>query len=447
MYKQNIYLNIISFTFLLSTLCLLSFNSSLWAADVSPPSNPVKLIFIHHSTGENWLDDDNGGLGKALMNSNYFVSDTNYGWGPESIGDLTDIGHWYLWFNGPSSSHYLDELYKESEQYSYYSRMSEDPGGENTIIMFKSCFPNSNIMGDPSESPVVGENPLRGEDAWSEYMTVENARGIYLDLLDYFASRQDKLFVLITPPPLSSSETDSTMSANARALNNWLVNEWLNDYQYENVAVFDFYNVLTSNGGSSEINDAGETTGNHHRWSEGAPQHIQTVDSDTSAYPSDSYDSHPSRAGNLKATAEFVPLLNWFYNKWKSAPCEQPLPDIKANGSDTKVLLLENEPLSVTISFPSGCYSGQQGELWLLASTDLGWFYCDMSDSIAWAQGIGHAYQGMLESMTSKTVLATPFLPPGNFIIYFGTDLAPNGSVDLETLLYDSVEIEVKEME
>lgn len=26
---------------------------------------PVRLIFIHHSTGENWLTDDNGDLGKA----------------------------------------------------------------------------------------------------------------------------------------------------------------------------------------------------------------------------------------------------------------------------------------------------------------------------------------------------------------------------------------------
>ena len=29
----------------------------------NPPSHVVKLIFIHHSTGENWLRDDYGGLG------------------------------------------------------------------------------------------------------------------------------------------------------------------------------------------------------------------------------------------------------------------------------------------------------------------------------------------------------------------------------------------------
>ncbi|MCL5957721.1 MAG: hypothetical protein M1358_00130, partial [Chloroflexi bacterium] len=55
-----------------------------------PAGKPVRLIFIHHSTGENWLADDNGGLGLALRDHNYFVSDTNYGWGPDSIGDTTD---------------------------------------------------------------------------------------------------------------------------------------------------------------------------------------------------------------------------------------------------------------------------------------------------------------------------------------------------------------------
>ncbi|MEI6309778.1 MAG: S-layer homology domain-containing protein, partial [bacterium] len=65
---------------------------------VAPPNQPVRLVFIHHSTGENWLADDNGGLGAALRDSNYFASDTNYGWGPEGIGDRTDFGNWWEWF-------------------------------------------------------------------------------------------------------------------------------------------------------------------------------------------------------------------------------------------------------------------------------------------------------------------------------------------------------------
>jgi hypothetical protein len=60
-------------------------------ASINPPADPVRLIFIHHSCGSNWLSDSNGGLGIALRDNNYFVSDTNYGWGPDSIGSSTDI--------------------------------------------------------------------------------------------------------------------------------------------------------------------------------------------------------------------------------------------------------------------------------------------------------------------------------------------------------------------
>jgi hypothetical protein len=84
------------------------------------------------------------------------------------------------------------------------------------------------------------------------------------------------------------------------------------------VAVFDYYNVLTSNGGNPDTNDVDAPAGNHHRWRDGAVQHIQTVKGNFSAYPSG--DSHPTSAGHRKATAEFVPLLNVFYHRWKAGP-------------------------------------------------------------------------------------------------------------------------------
>ncbi|MBM4240545.1 MAG: hypothetical protein FJ150_02565 [Euryarchaeota archaeon] len=248
-----------------------------------PPSNPVKLIFIHHSCGENWLADENGGLGIALRDNNYFVSDTNYGWGPDSIGDRTDIGNWWTWFRGPNSSNYLQALYAESGQNSAYSRLSTDPGGENEIIMFKSCFPNSALQGNPNDPvPAIDQNPLRDVDSGSEFHTVANAKGIYIDLLEYFKTRPDKLFIVVTAPPVS----DPTYAANARAFNQWLVNDWLKDYPYKNVAVFDFYNVLANN-------------------------------NNVLAYPSE--DDHPNREGNQKATREFIEFINKAYNDWKSS--------------------------------------------------------------------------------------------------------------------------------
>ncbi len=280
------------------------------ADNSDPPAMPVKLIFIHHSTGGNWLADPNddqpyGGLGIALMQNNYFVSATNYGWGPDSIGDRTDIPNWPEWFTGPDSATYLNALYHENGQnigdFGAWSRLSTDPGGENTVIMFKSCFPNSDLEGHPDDPPLSEPND------W-EY-SVANAKAVYINLLSYFETRQDKLFVVITAPPLRKGDTTAARAANARAFNNWLVNEWLQDYPYANVAVFDYYNVLTD-------------PGNHHRWQNGRVEHVQAGKSNFSAYPSG--DSHPSTEGHTKATAEFVPLLNVFYNRWKAMPVVVP---------------------------------------------------------------------------------------------------------------------------
>jgi hypothetical protein len=290
------------------------------ALNPSPPVSPVKLIFIHHSTGEDWLGDDYGQLGIALRDNQYFVSDTDYGWGPNGIGNRTDIGDWWTWFSGPSRDTYCDALYGESGQHCTYSRLAQDPGGENRIILFKSCYPNSDMQGSPDDPiPAIGDNPLRGQPVSSGHLTVGNAKGIYIELLNYFVQRPDKLFVVITAPPLRSQDTGADRAANARAFNDWLVEEWLIDYPLNNVFVFDYYSVLTSNGGSTRtnapnLNDLGWSDGNHHRWYGGAIEHIRTVDHDYLAYWTS--DNHPSAAGDLKATGEFTALLNIAYHCW-----------------------------------------------------------------------------------------------------------------------------------
>ena len=43
---------------------------------------PIKLLFIHHSVGGNWLAHDNGGLVSELNKNKYYVNDITYGWNP-----------------------------------------------------------------------------------------------------------------------------------------------------------------------------------------------------------------------------------------------------------------------------------------------------------------------------------------------------------------------------
>jgi hypothetical protein len=280
------------FLFILTVPAFAAPNSApLLADDPTPPAQPVKLIFIHHSVGENWLADGYGNLGIALGQNNYFVSGTNYGWGPNTIGDRTDIPNWTEWFRSADTATYMNAVLNESEQNSSFTRTLADPGGENEIILFKSCFPNSALEGNPNDPPSA--------DGW---LTVGHAKYVYNEILQYFATRPDKLFIVITAPPVQ----DGTYSANARAFNQWLMNNWLaeNNYTLPNVAVFDFYNVLTG-------------PDNHHRYINGAIEHVFTPGMNTAYYPS--ADDHPNAVGSQKATAEFIPLLNIFYNRWKNS--------------------------------------------------------------------------------------------------------------------------------
>ncbi len=272
----------------------------------SPPPEVMKLIFIHHSTGEDWLNDDHGGLGRALGENNYFVSDTNYGWGPDSIGDRTDIPNWVEWFASADTPRYMDALFNESGQNSDYTRTLVDPGGENQIILFKSCFPNSALEGNIND-------PLN-PDGW---LTMGNAKYVYTTILEYFATRPDKLFIVITAPPLS----DSTYAANARAFNDWLVNDWLVDYPLNNVAVFDFHAVLSG-------------PNNRHRLVNGHVEHFTEPGMNTLFYPTD--DDHPAARGDQKATGEFLPLLNYYVNRWQAGdtsapPVSEPAPAAEAD--------------------------------------------------------------------------------------------------------------------
>ncbi len=284
---------LIIFFILVLIFSLASRPSAVDEFDTSPPEETQKLIFIHHSCGENWLSDDDGGLGRALGENNYFVSDTNYGWGPNGIGDATDIPDWLRWFRSDETPQITDALYNEFTNnwygWEYYQRPMTDPGGENEIIMFKSCYPNSELWGSPDDGP--------GEYAdW----TVAGAKYVYNEILHYFSQHPEKLFIVITAPPNLNKET----AENARAFNDWLVNEWLMPYSGTNIAVWDFYAVLSHKD-------------NHHRFVNGVVEHTNTNGNGTAAY--DSWgDPHPSTKGNEKATHEFIPMLNIYVNRWLS---------------------------------------------------------------------------------------------------------------------------------
>ncbi|HOA08601.1 MAG TPA: hypothetical protein PLE16_02660 [Spirochaetota bacterium] len=247
--------------------------------DVTPPSSAVRLIFIHHSCGQNWLADGNGNLRAELNANNYYVSESNYGWDAETednLGDSTNTENWPEWFNNTKMPYVYASTYASDSNSSSIS----NPGGENEIIMFKSCYPLSEVGSGISDE-----------------------KAYYNTIRDYFENHPDKLFILITPP----GESNVSSAALTRQLCSWLIDEengWLKDYPHKNVGVYDFYCTLSE-------------TDSHHRIKNGAVEHFYS-----SAYDGESPyhdgDDHPNAIANQKAANEFVPLLNYFYNRWKN---------------------------------------------------------------------------------------------------------------------------------
>lgn len=246
--------------------------------NVTKPASPVRLVFIHHSCGQNWLADGNGNLGIALNDNNYYVCDTNYGWDAEAgdnLGDNTNTTDWPSWFNDTK----MPYVYGMASHETWDDNNIAQPSGENGIIMFKSCYPLSEVGG-----------------------SINDEKAVYNGLLAYFAAHQDKLFVLVTPP----GETNVSSAALTKELCDWLVNResgWLKDYAHKNVLVYDFYCTLSE-------------TGSHHMVDDGSETHVWSTSYDGTS-PYHDGDNHPTATGNQKATVEFIPLLNAAYNNWK----------------------------------------------------------------------------------------------------------------------------------
>ena len=258
-----------------------------------PPARQLRLLFIHHSCGGQWLAPlgdnkgesciyetaTNGGLLRdRLRENNYEVHEASY---DSQIGDKTDIFDWPAKFRD-----HMQQVLTCDRQDTFYQ-----DGRQNEIVMFKSCFPNSVFVGQGT-APGDPDGPA---------LTVENAKAAYRALLPEFQKQPGVLFVAVTAPPVVAPSVPlvkwvikrllgkPSLAASgplARQFNNWLKDSktgWLSEYPGTNVVVFDLYDVLTDLGAS-----------------------------DFSRYPSgpEQDDNHPASAGNQKATELFVPFLN-----------------------------------------------------------------------------------------------------------------------------------------
>jgi hypothetical protein len=228
---------------------------------------------------------------------------------------MTDIGDWYTWFaneelqgnNASWRDNITRVLYHEYGQSTAYPRL-EDPGGENEIVMILSGHDNSRLKSLNAEPATA----LFGQPWNSPAHTLPNAKEIYRRLLGYFRTRPNKMFVVVTAPGLEQFGLymNTTEAGNARALNLWLVNDWLREsdpsWEHKNVFVFDLYNVLSDQ--------------RNHHWVEDGEVRLIAHWGDPfidARYSLNFFTNELSRDALEKATAELGPVLNVYYHRWR----------------------------------------------------------------------------------------------------------------------------------
>ncbi len=254
--------NLIMLTFVIFLIWQSSITNIAADEHVSAQQYNYKFLFIHHSVGSNWLSQ--GQLRSNLTNIGIDVHDATYG---DDIGENTDVCHWY-----PKFRDHFNEVRTFDDNDMYYT-----DGSFNQIVMFKSCYPNSDIIGYGTE-PGDPESCTR---------TMANYKATYNALLPIFKNHTDMLFIPVTAPPLNvhSSSYNADHAALAREFNNWLKNEWAPNVT--NVAVFDLFDVLADP----------TTNGLRDEYAAGT-------------------DSHPTAAGSMAATEAFMPFFTNALDIW-----------------------------------------------------------------------------------------------------------------------------------
>lgn len=195
-----------------------------------------KVIFLHHSTGWNvWLGKTHryvykltgssdvrsavksyakdAGL-KVEISERFFPKDTPYGW------NNYPYDYYNIWVKNRGNELYMEEPTLEilSKQYN--------------MIIFKHCFPVSNILPDSGEP-----------DINSDKKTIENYKLQYDALKAVMHEFSQVKFVLWTPAVNVRGKISREEAERTKDFYNWVINTW--DEKGDNIYLWDFYKYET----------------------------------------------------------------------------------------------------------------------------------------------------------------------------------------------------------
>lgn len=237
-----------------------------------------KVIFIHHSTGENvfkeggvpgYIETFNKVEGKKLE-----VKEMSYPNDPWPWSNYP-YDYWKLWIDGSC---------KEGNP---NIECMKGLASKYDLIIFKHCFPGADIK------PNTGK-----PDITSEVKTLENYKEQYRALRSLFDSYPGNKFMVWTLVPLHRLDTSPECAGRAWEFVQWVKNDWLKEDKkaHPNIYIFDFFSLV------AELN-ANPSNG---------VRYCLKYDYERSHTDSD---SHPGLAANKKAAPLFAKAIEEVFYK------------------------------------------------------------------------------------------------------------------------------------
>ena len=220
MSRKRILSCIKNFSVLFVSLCL----CCSFCQPVSASSK--KILFLHHSTGENVYND--GGVPDWITSYNsdhgtsYDISERNYPADPYDWANYP-YDYWNLWINNACDSDNTNIECMNTLIQSY------------DVIIFKHCFPGAAVESDTGSPDIA-----------SQTKSLENYKLQYRALRDMMDGYPDNLFIVWTLAPLHRLETTPDDAARAKQFVDWVNEEFLTEEGkiHSNIAIFDFWKIV-----------------------------------------------------------------------------------------------------------------------------------------------------------------------------------------------------------
>jgi len=197
--------------------------------------NQTKIIFFHHSTGAIIWRGGLSGIARRL-------------------GFDGDVSRWFTHYNKKNGKNYLitESNYPKkmgNDPYDYYNIWVKNAGnnpynGEATlemltadyeVIVFKHCFPVSNIDAD-TIPPDINSN----------IRTLTNYKLQYNALKEKMLQFPQNKFILWTPPARVKDDTYEEEALRAQEFSNWVKTEW--DIKGDNIYLWDIRELQVEGG-------------------------------------------------------------------------------------------------------------------------------------------------------------------------------------------------------